>query len=250
MADVEARGDPAAGLNFSPRLRRLLNLAALTITLLPIPVALLGILPVYRVHGRFLVFYAPFVCLLALAYVIYVRDSLARSMFAHLLDPPPAPDDAEPGSGRSRRVVSEGRRLILAALPGLLLLTSLVCIVGYNQLLADSIHTVSRADVARSLGPEEVGALSPAPSAPRDDGRAELWGRLPLRDRLGIPQRLLEVTPASEIPYFTELTLLYVGAFLAPLLAILLMGVREYAKDALGLTERDVVLGRLLVDAE
>jgi len=28
------------------------------------------------------------------------------------------------------------------------------------------------------------------------------------------------------------------------------MGVREYAKDALGLTERDVVLGKLLVDAE
>ena len=65
-----------------------------------------------------------------------------------------------------------------------------------------------------------------------------------------MPKRLLEVTAASDIPYFTQLTLLYVGAFLAPLLAVLLMGVREYAKDALGLTERDVVLGRLLVDAE
>ena len=133
MADVDVQGDPAAGLNFSPRLRRLLNLAAMTISLLPIPVALLGLLPMYRVHGRFLVFYGPFVCLLALAYVIYVRDSLARSMFAHLLDPPPPDDEPEPWSGRGRRLVSHWRRIGLAALPGLLLLASLGCIAGYNQ---------------------------------------------------------------------------------------------------------------------
>jgi hypothetical protein len=131
-----------------------------------------------------------------------------------------------------------------------LLLASLGCIAGYTQLLGNSLRAVARADADRLVAPEEVGVLSPSPSEGREDGRVELRGQLPAAARTDLPQRVLEVTPASEIPYFTELTLLFIGAFLAPLLAVLLMGVREYAKDALGLTERDVVLGRLLVDAE
>jgi hypothetical protein len=240
------------GVNFSPRLRWGLTVAAGILTLLPIAVARYGLLPVYQGHGAFLTFYAPFVCLLAVAYVIYVRDSLARLMFAHLLDPPPPPDEFEqdPPAVRLQRFMSEARRVALAALPGLLLLGSVACVIGYTTLLSDSVYAAARTDAERTEAPEEVGALSAGATAARTDGEITLRGQLPASNRATLPQRLLEVTPTNEIPYFTELTLLYIGAFLAPLLAVLLMGIREYAKDALGLTERDVVLGRLLVEPE
>jgi hypothetical protein len=61
---------------------------------------------------------------------------------------------------------------------------------------------------------------------------------------------VLDLRSTAEIPYYSDLTLLYLGIFLGPLLATLLMCVREYAKDALGLTERDVVLGRILEEPE
>ena len=240
------------GLNYSPRLRWLLHVAAVVIALLPIPVALFGILPAYSVHGRFLMFYAPFVCLLTLAYIVYVRDSLARSMFAHLLDPPPPPNmyGGDPLSARLRRFRSGARRIALALLPGVLLLASLACISGYTTVLASSVRAAARTDADRIEAPEEVGALSLSPIRSRTDGDLELRGRLPASDSTAVSRRLLEVTPTTDIPYFTELSLLYVGAFLAPLLAVLLMGIREYAKEALGLTEGDMVLGRLLADPE
>jgi hypothetical protein len=109
---------------------------------------------------------------------------------------------------------------------------------------------MAQTDAARIDAPEEVGALSLSPTGTGRDGEVELRGRLPASDSRTLSRRLLEVTPTSDIPHFTELSLLYVGAFLAPLLAVLLMGIREYAKEALGLTERDVVLGRLLVDPD
>ena len=192
----------ASGLNYSPGLRRVLNLAAVAIALLPVPVALLGVLPVYSVHGRFLVFYAPFVCLLTLAYVVYVRDSLARIMFAHLLDPPPPPDlyGNDPLWVRVRRMVSGTRRVALAVLPGVLLLASFACVSAYTALLADSVRTVARTDADRLEAPEEVGALSLPSMATGVDGVFELWGRLPAGDSVAVPRRFLEVTPDQRDP--------------------------------------------------
>ena len=252
VQDPEYGDRDGAKLNYSPRLRLAFNAGAITIALLPIPVALLGLLPVYQGHGRFLTFYTPFVCLLTLAYVVYVRDSLARTMFAHLLNPPPPPSyyRVEPTGLRLRRLASRLRRLTLAVLPGVLVLGSLACISAYAGLLADSLQTVAQSDADRAQAPEEVGALSAPSGAIEADGEFALRGRLQLPANAAVPHELLAVTPTSEIPYFTQLTLLYIGVFLAPLLAVLLMGVREYAKDALGLTERDMVLGRILAEPD
>jgi hypothetical protein len=49
----------------------------------------------------------------------------------------------------------------------------------------------------------------------------------------------------ADIPYFTELTALYIGAFVAALVAVITMSLKEYAKEAMGLTETELVLGRL-----
>src|SRR5215210_7577137 len=91
--------------SYSAAVRSLLGFTALAVTLLPIPVIYFGLLPAYQRHAWFLLFYTPFLCLLTLFYLFYVRDSLARTIFADVLDPPPPPDpySREPFSDRLGR---------------------------------------------------------------------------------------------------------------------------------------------------
>jgi hypothetical protein len=58
----------------------------------------------------------------------------------------------------------------------------------------------------------------------------------------------LRTAEIDDIPLFGELTVLYIGAFAATLIAIILMALKEYAKTAMGLSERDVVLGPLSIE--
>jgi hypothetical protein len=232
-------------MNYSPRLRILLTAAAIGLALLPVPIAILGILPAFRSQRPFFAVYAPFLALLVLAYVLYVRDSLARVMFAHLLHPLAAADESESDSIRLklRRGLIHARRLSLALVPALLLLLSVFCVFRYMSLLTESITAAAQVRTGQIRLPSDTASATPAergtvprglpPEAPPDSVT---------------PGQYLESTSWQDIPNFTELTLLFVGIFLSPLLAVLLMSVREYAKEALELTETDVVLGRLLTD--
>ncbi len=85
--------------------RKALTFSAVAVTLLPIPVTYFKILPAYPLHARFLLIYAPFLCLLTLSYLFYVRDSLARAMFADVLDPQAPPDSYYHLSGRAARAL-------------------------------------------------------------------------------------------------------------------------------------------------
>jgi hypothetical protein len=267
------RSSPGANaLSHSPALRRAFYLAALAVAVLPIPVALLHLLPAYRIHNLFLVFYAPLLCLITLGYLFYVRDSLARVMFRHLLSPVPRDYYPEPTSIRLRHMWAKARNGFLALLPGVLLLTSFVCVMRYMSRLNESVAAASAASAGRLVGPEDVGLLSDSgaereveptrvPAGTRrpssetressrraDTTAVETAG--PLADRAVLRQRALQDAATADIPYFAELTMLYIGSFLAALMAFALMGLREYAKEALGLSERDVVLGGIVVESE
>jgi hypothetical protein len=265
---------PQSAVSYSPGLRRAFNLAALGVALLPIPILLLHVLPAYRFHTRFLVFFAPLVCLLTLAYLLYLRDALARMMFRHLIDPlPRAPDYYhERGGIRLRRLWMRARNAFLLVLPAILLLGSLACLMRYTERLNDSLAVSSAALVDRLAATEDVG-LVPGAGVQEDGPEANRKGELardgrraksrppridtaavdtatPVIEGAALRRQALEVATMSEIPYFAELTVLYIGSFLALLVALVLMGLREYAKEALGLSERDVVLGRILIEPE
>jgi hypothetical protein len=47
----------------------------------------------------------------------------------------------------------------------------------------------------------------------------------------------------DDIPSFTRLNILYIGIFWSAEIALILMALKEYAKEAMGLTERDLMLG-------
>ena len=239
--------------SYSPQLRRSLNVGAIAVALLPIPVNLLQLVPAYAIHSRFLIFYTPFICLLTLAYSVYVRDALARMMFGHLLNPVPIADYyPEPRRLKLRRLLAWARRCLLAVLPGLLLLGSFACVMWYTDRLERSAAEVSAVLSSRPAAPEEVGLIGRPDNTQgfNDAAGGLLRGPRLEPDREVTRSEALRVATIDDIPNFLELTMLYLGAFLAAMLALILMAIREYAKEALGLSERDIVLGRILLEPE
>lgn len=251
----------AVARSYSSVYRTTLVLCALLLALLPIPVTRLGLLPAYRTHARFLVFYAPIVCLLLLAYLFYVRDAIARQIFANILNPLPEVDPyyrARPGESL-QRILRRLRTGFLALLPALLLLTSFYCITLYTADLRKSIELASRrwettahradqpdADAARPtakpprrLTPESApgGSLRTLPkAAPQDTIRASA--------NVGGPEAMLRTTGMESIPMFTELTALYIGIFAAAMTALALMAIKEYGKEAMGLSDQELMFGQ------
>jgi hypothetical protein len=245
--------------SYSAAARKALALSAVVITLLPIPVTYFGILPAYQVHAHFLLFYAPFLCLLTLTYLFYVRDSLARAMFANLLDrsPPPDPYYQEPMSERLGRWFRRLKGIILGILPALLVITSMYCVSRYVVAFNESVARATEAYVERVGSGEEVGMVreegkqrrAPIPSSQRN--------RLPVsRDTVAadtLPQPsdstavrgyVLRTSGIESIPGVIGLTGLYIGSFVALLVAVTLMALKEYAKEAMGLSEQEMMFGR------
>lgn len=265
---------PAAGQSvthtptrsYSRVIRTALMLGAVALALLPIPVAALGLLPIYRVHARFLMFYSPVVCLLILAYLFYVRDSLARLMFANILNPLSEPDRyyRTPAGESLRRVLRRLRTALLALLPAVLLATSFYCVIRYTSRLNESVDLATATWVRPQQTTEESGLIldssrgkAPPPhsrAARRLQDTARASDKAASADSIGgsevltVRQQVLRTAAIDSIPMFAELTVLYIGIFAAALVGLILMSLKEYAKDAMGLSEEDLVLGGLSID--
>jgi hypothetical protein len=249
-------GSGPAVRTYSSGFRRALSLGALVTAILPAPVLLLHFLPAFQVQATFLAFYGPLVCFLALAYLFYIRDSLARAMFADLLDPSPKFDPyyGDPPSASLGRALRRVRSVVLALLPVALILASSYCAVEYIRQVNRSVEGAIeqklrepswRGDWAQSGGlrRDTVGAAQSrlrrrsAATLTRDDTARVL----PSADSLR--QYIFNTAGVDDIPFFPRLTVLYIGIFLSAEIAFVLMALKEYAKEAMGLTERDLMLG-------
>ena len=253
--------------SYSAAARKALAFSAVAITLLPLPITYLGILPAYEVHARFLLFYVPFLCLLTLSYLFYVRDSLARAMFADVLNPPAPPDPYyyERTGQRLGRWFRHLKAITLGILPALLVITSMYCVSRYLASFNQSVARATEVYVERAGKGEEVG-LAPgkqdvgltrgkqrgrAPTAsvqssrqpvPRDSAAVDTLPQP--SDSAAVRQYLLRASRMESIPEVVELTGLYIGAFVALLVAVTLMALKEYAKEAMGLSEHELMFGR------
>ena len=63
-------------------------------------------------------------------------------------------------------------------------------------------------------------------------------------DSNAVRKYVLQSSAIDDIPHLLELTVWYVGAFVSLLVAVTLMALKEYAKEALGLSEHDLMFGR------
>jgi hypothetical protein len=243
---------------YSAAARKALGLTATVITLLPLPITYFGILPTYKAHASFLLFYVPFLCLLTLCYLFYVRDSLARVMFADVLNPPPLPDPYFPErlGERLGRAFRRLKGIILGILPVLLVIASMYFVsrylVSFDQSVTRSVKAyIERADTAEQAALTDEKQQGRKPRRTRDIrlpavGDTAAVDTLPplLSDSAAVRQYVLRASSLQSIPEVVKLTSLYIGVFVALLVAVTLMALKEYAKEAMGLSEHELMFGR------
>jgi hypothetical protein len=259
-------GDPAEAVpfrsrtppNYSAAARKALTFSAVAVTVLPIPVTYFKILPAYPLHARFLLIYAPFVCLLTLSYLFYVRDSLARAMFADLLDPQAPPDPYYyPRGERLGRWFRRVKAITLGILPVLLVIISMYCVSRYLAVFSQSVAWAAEAYVERAdtvevpLTRGQQRAKPPRPAGRRSSPlvRADTAAADTLpkpSDSTAVRQYVMRTSGLESTPRVVELTALYIGSFVALLVAVTLMALKEYAKEAMGLSEHELMFGRYL----
>jgi len=269
MTDVTAMEfDRTADPSFVATHGRGLVAGVVLLALLPVPITLLRVLPMYEQHAHFLVFYAPLVCCLTVGYCFYVRDTLARVLFKHLLDPLPQPDPYyRPGLGLlARRLAAKLRITFLTLVPIGLVGGSFYCVTAYISRLQDSVEVAGRVMLGRMPASERRQFLtsSAAPAAPivppdstqslgAADARKAPPASVPLPTDRGLALGLVDQTALrlytlraaniEDIAYFRELTTLYIGVFVCSIGAAMLMILKEHAREVLNLSEEGLLLG-------
>lgn len=242
-----------------------LGLGALVLVVLPAVVAAYGLLPVYRMHARFLVFYSPFACLLMLAYLTYVRDWLVRLMFARLLQASREPhyySRHEPFYESWKRAMERAASTLLMLAPGLLVCVSFYSMNRYTTRLNESIALASGMYAERlDLGGEIETATVPPdstvssgaraiPDLPIERGRPSQQSAAPPEtasrslEPAEVRAYVLREAAIDDIPFFGELTVLYITAFAAAAIALLLMALKEYGRATMGFSDQELVLGQ------
>jgi hypothetical protein len=242
--DLPGPPDPRSGWGVVPVV---LGIGALVLAVLPAVVAAFGLLPVYRMHARFLVFYTPLACLLVLAYLFYLRDWLVRVMFARFLQASREPHYSrhEPFYRSWQRATERAGSTALRLAPGLLVCVSFYSLSRYTTRLNESIALAGGMYAERlELGGEiETTTLSPDSTAGSD---ARAIRELPTEPGQPAEVRayVLREAAIDDIPFFGELTVLYITAFAAAPIALLLMALKEYGRTTLGFSDEELVLGR------
>jgi hypothetical protein len=216
-------------------------------------------------QARFLVFYSPFACLLVLGYLTYVREWLVRLMFARFLQASREPhyhSRHEPFYESWKRALERAGSTLLALAPGLLVCASFYCMNRYTTRLNESIALASgmyaeRLDLGggietATVTPDSaVGSDPRAVQVPRSEPGELLQRSAPVpgpAERSFEPAEVrayvLREAAIDVIPFFGELTVLYITAFAAAAVALLLMALKEYGRATLGFSDEELVLGR------
>lgn len=95
-------------------------------------------------------------------------------------------------------------RPVFAICPLLFILGALACVFGYQSVLGDSVRLLS--------------------------------------STIGLPaKQALDGVASSDVPYGTTLMLLYLGIFLFAAAAFVMMSLREYLQDQLGISEQELL---------
>jgi hypothetical protein len=129
--DPAAR-DPLRVKAFATFFKNYMSVSAVVTAALPVPITAWGLIPVYDAQKGELATYTSLFCFLILAFVFYVRHSLARVMFPEVSPTPP----------------SRVNVLVVKYLPFLLIALAFVSALTYRALLMMSLGLTKDSTVA------------------------------------------------------------------------------------------------------
>jgi hypothetical protein len=189
-----------------------LAILALITSTLPISSDLLSFVPAYASLSRPLGLFTSMFCLLILAFIFFLRHSLARWMFSDRL------------SGRHAKGVS------MASLVFILMTSSLISVFLYLGLISHS--------ATQALGERKQIFLDAATQAATVVPQAT-----PDPSLLPYPYTALALadTPLHRIPHPVLLSIFYLGIFLPASAALILMATKEYLQDILGIDDKSLI---------
>jgi hypothetical protein len=232
--------DPKRVRAFAAFFKRYMSVSSLVVASLPIPVTSFNLIPTFSAQTKLLSVYTSLFCFLALGFIFYSRHQLARLMFPEYFGREKTPAvntlsytygpevtkeaveewfkkeearrEEELQTENTRRFVKTLWRRTIVLLPLIFIAASLVAIFQYNDVLILNVR-----EIAFRSGD--------ANSATRSF------------------ESILKETNLNDIKYSSRLMILYVAIFLTAEAAFIMMAIKEYLQDLVGLTEMDLIKG-------
>lgn len=252
---------------FARFFKRYMGVSSLVVAALPVPVTLAGLIPTYQSQRGFLSTYTSLFCFLLLAFIFYSRHRLAPLLFPTYFE-----------CRREGRLspVTLFFCKVMSTLPLILIVGALLCVFAYHDVLNDSIDAhfgpmrqaataLQKGEAELKQSEEAMGRLEAENKTEALFGkgtmlkeeimhRAEVMRRLELnlekeekKIALGIEKYgswdkyMLATTSQDQVPYGVLLLVFYLGTFLLSESAFILMAIREYMQDVIGISERELI---------
>lgn len=200
---------------------------------LPIPATMAGFIPTYGAHTKLVSAYTSLFCFLVLALIFYSRHALARHFFPSVIVVPGAASQARP---------------VANALPAVLIALCVVSAAGYLVLLSESVSDVlrMRSTVAQAIA--QTKAFERLEGGDKSVTSVDAIRKLVEQElaSLGGPDtrstsEVLADTDLTRIPHGALLVVLYLFVFVFAEGAFILMALREYLQDVLGVTDKQII---------
>lgn len=248
--------DPKRIKAFATFFKNYMSLSSLVVAALPIPVTSFSLIPTFKEQTRYFSVYTSLFCFLVLAYVFYSRHTLARLMFRNTLETVGKP---------TKRIWS----FCVNSLPPIFIVLSLICVYSYHGLLSSEINKIrphlfykhfNHLDGAPSNyksalekivvdadtgGPTrgEIRLFSYETLASSSECHYE-W--LCVNGGIYSSKDVLNLAEADMLgPYDTLFMILsYLGIFLFAEASFILMAIKEYLQEVLGLEDNTLIKTR------
>lgn len=237
-----------------------MGVSSIVTAALPIPVTAFRLLPVLGVHRKVLSVYPPLFCFLILAFIFYNRHALAKYMFPFHIHT----------SKQSTRKFRPNLALMTKFAPGVLIILTLMSIVGY-QMTIDRITIKAEQEIITNN--EAIQEMITKKEAifefiSRDAAGSEFISLdatgtskpiTPEVIKLCIRDYLSELGSVEEIENTPDYTLilmdyylpdvfesatiigLYVCIFIFAESAFIIMALKEYMQDVIGISDREML---------
>lgn len=238
--------EPERVKQFAAFFKNYMSIWSLVVAALPIPVTMLDFIPTYSAHTKTFSLYTSLLCFLLLGYIFYNRHQIGSILFTD----PLLKDHA-----------SRIKKRIFSLLPGILIFLCIVSIFGYHITINHSINTTkhlpskyAQSDLAPEvalIGLKYIQENKPLPVdsimkliTKRSEERVNYWMNTLQHDRYKYKTDsdfFLQTTDIVDIPNQWLLIAFYLAIFLFSEAAFILMALKEYLQDLLGLEDVSII---------